>query len=99
MTAKRPTAKKATTPALSEAIAKNLEATVAVQQVADDLGVVHAVLIKEVAENAGEGDGARAIQRTAVLEQKLNDTAEKMVEVSKALARQHGSLEHLNKAK
>lgn len=83
---------------LADALAKNEEATEAVQQVADELGVVHAVLTQEVAKIVGEGDGAEAVERTAVLEKKLNETAEKMIQVNDALSDQHASLNHLKKA-
>ena len=83
---------------LAEALAKNEEATNAVQAVADELGVVHAVLTQEVAKIAGEGDAAEAVERVAVLENKLTETAEKMTEVNDALSDQHASLKHLQKA-
>jgi hypothetical protein len=84
---------------LAEALAKNEEATNAVQGVADELSVVHAVLTQEVAKIAGEGDVAEAVERTAVLEKKLTETAEKMTEVNDALSDQHASLKHLQKAR
>lgn len=82
---------------LAEALAKNEEATDAVQGVADELGVVHAVLAQEVSEVAG--DSAEAVERTAALEKKLHETAEKMLEVNEVLAEQHASIKHLTKAK
>ena len=83
---------------LAEALVKNEEATNAVQAVADELGVVHTVLTQEVAKIAGEGDVAEAVERTAVLEKKLTETAKKMTEVNDALSDQHASLKHLQKA-
>ena len=83
---------------LAEALAKNTEAEHAVQDVADELGVLHAVLTSQVADIAVDGDDGTAVERTAQLEKKLSDTAEKMVEVNAALAEQHASLAHLAKA-
>jgi hypothetical protein len=87
----------AATHGLAGALAKNAEAADAVQEVADELSVVHAVLSKEVA-NVGDGDAATAVERTAALEQKLTETAEKMAEVNQALAEQQASLKHLSNA-
>lgn len=84
---------------LAKALTKNQEATDAVQEVADELVVVHAVLSQEVEKIAGDGDTNDAVERTAALEKKLTETAEKMLEVNKALAEQHASLEHLHNAK
>ena len=69
------------------------------QDVADELGVVHGVLTKEVASIAAAGEAADAVERTAVLEKKLDETAEKMDEVNRAIEAQHASLIHLSKAR
>lgn len=84
---------------LIKALAKNEEATDAVQEVADELVVVHAVLSQEVEKIAGNSDAADAVKRTAALEKKLTETAEKMLEVKEVLAEQQASLEHLHNAK
>ncbi len=84
---------------LEAALTKNAEAKEAVQDVADELGVVHAVLTQEVAKIAGNGDASTAVQRTAALEKKLAETAQKMDQVNQAIAEQQASLEHLNRAK
>jgi len=83
---------------LSKAIEANIEAAAAVQEAADELGVVHAVLTNQVAEIAAEGDAANAVERTAILEEKLSETAGKMVEVNQALAEQQASIAHLSRA-
>ena len=97
MTANPPDQARAAASTVAQALAKNEEAKDAVQGVADELGVVHAVLSSEVAKVASEGDAATAVQRTAVLEEKLNKTADKMAEVNEALAHQKAALEHLSK--
>ena len=99
MTSIPPDQARARSRSLADALAKNEEAKEPVQNVADELGVVHAVLTSEVAKTAEGGDAATAVERTAVLEKKLNETAEKMAEVNEALADQKASLEHLNKSK
>lgn len=99
MTSNAPDLARASAQGLAEALAKNEEATDAVQEVADELAVVHAVLAQEVEKIAGDGDAADAVERTAALETKLTETAEKMLEVNEALSEQHASLEHLRNAK
>ncbi len=84
--------------AIAEALKKNIEAAAAVEDVADQLGVVHAVLRTRIAESAADGDLEGAVQRTHRLEEKLNETAEKMDEVNQAIEAQHASLTHLSKA-
>jgi hypothetical protein len=88
----------AVTHGLAEALVKNTEAAHAVQDVADELAVTHAVLTQEVAHLA-EGEVGTLAERTARLEKKLSDTAETMVEVNEALAEQHASLAHLSHVK
>lgn len=98
MTSNPPDQARTGSQSLADALAKNEEAKEAVQDVADELGVVHAVLTTEAAKVAEGGDAATAVERTAVLEKKLNETADKMAEVNKALADQNASLEHLRKS-
>ena len=97
MTITKPGAVHLVTDGLAKALEKNLEAADAVQQVADELGVVHAVLTQEVA-NVQTDDASHAVERTAELELKLSETAEKMSEVNAALTEQQASLRHLSKA-
>jgi hypothetical protein len=89
----------ATTGSLAKALKKNQEAAVAVEDVAQELGVVHAVLSAELADVATEGDFASAVARTRTLEGKLSDTVEKMEEVNRALAEQRASIDHLTNIK
>lgn len=84
---------------LADALEKNEDAVDAVREVADELVVVHAVLTQEIAGVGDEGDAAHAVERTASLQKKLTETAEKMLEVNQALAEQQASLKHLKKAK
>lgn len=84
---------------LTHAISKNEEAKGAVQEVADELAVVHAVLTSEVEKIAEGGDAAAAVERTAELQKKLDETADKMAEVNESLAAQNASLEHLSKSR
>lgn len=84
--------------AIADALKKNIEAAAAVEDVADQLGVVHAVLRTKIAEASADADTEAAVDRTHELEQKLNETAEKMDEVNQAIEAQHASLAHLSKA-
>jgi chromosome segregation ATPase len=99
MTEKRENTVPATEISLSKALKKNQEAVGAVEEVADELGVVHAVLSAELADVAAEGDFESVVARTKTLEGKLSDTVEKMEEVNRALAEQRASIEHLSNAK
>jgi chromosome segregation ATPase len=99
MTEKRENTAPATESSLSKALKKNQEAVGAVQEVADELGVVHAVLSAELADVAVEGDFESVVARTKTLEGKLSDTVEQMEEVNRALAEQRASIEHLSNAK
>ena len=77
------------------ALQKNKEAAAAVEDVALELGVVHAVLSTEIAKVDTKVDATdeihTAIDRTEALEAKLSETAEKMDEVNAALAAQRAS--------
>ena len=86
--------------AIADALKKNIEAAAAVEDVADQLGVVHAVLRTKIAESSADADAdtEAAVERTHQLEEKLHETAEKMDEVNQAIEAQHASLAHLTKA-
>lgn len=77
------------TLALAEALEKNQEATQAVQEAADDLAVVHAVLDSSApAAQVLQDDAKKAIAETAKVEQRLTEAAEKLDEVNETLQRQ-----------
>lgn len=74
---------------LAEALEKNQEATQAVQEAADDLAVVHAVLDSSAAAaKTLHEDAKKAIAETAKVEQRLTEAAEKLDEVNETLQRQ-----------
>jgi predicted transcriptional regulator len=98
MTSKQNTAPK-TAASLAKALQKNQQATAAVEEVAEELAVVHSVLTAELKNVAAKGDLDSAVARTKTLEEKLSDTADKMDEVNRAIADQHSSIEHLLNAK
>ena len=56
-----------------------------VQSAADEAGVISTVLAQEVPAEAQVGDVAAAIEQTAVLEQKLADSADALAEVTAEL--------------
>ena len=84
--------------AIADALKKNIEAAAAVEDVADQLGVVHAVLKTRLADVSAHADVDGAVERTQQLEEKLNETADIMAEVNQAMEAQHSSLAHLSKA-
>ena len=78
-------------PALAEALEKNQEAAQAVQEAADDLAVVHAVLDSSKASaEVLHDDAKKAIDETAKVEQRLSEAVEKLEEVNQTLQRQMG---------
>lgn len=84
--------------AIADALKKNIEAAAAVEDVADQLGVVHAVLKTKLADLSTHVDVDGAVERTHELEEKLSETAGIMAEVNQAIEAQHSSLAHLSKA-
>ena len=73
-------------------LARVLEQTETVQgvveQSADELLVIHAVLKQELPENLQTGDVAQALQRTDELEIKISDTAQELAQVNAVLAQE-----------
>jgi hypothetical protein len=76
------------TEELERALRKNKQATKEVQDAADDLAVVHAVLDNEVPKEALPQDVDRAIERAGELEKTLSDSARRLEEVNRALENQ-----------
>ncbi|MBT2326378.1 hypothetical protein J7E62_29090 [Variovorax paradoxus] len=79
------TSENAATAPLEDALAKNVEATEEVKQVADNLAVVHAVLEK-APEGAPVEDIERAVEQAEVLKEQLSTAAEKLDDVNDTLA-------------
>ncbi|QNK67193.1 hypothetical protein [Variovorax sp. PAMC26660] len=75
-------------PDLAKALKENRQATKAVQQAADDLSVVHAVLDSEVPKETLAPDVGEAIERTDQLEKKLNESGKNLEKVNEKLARE-----------
>ena len=73
---------------LDEALTKNKEATKEVARAADDLAVVHAVLDTKIAKGSSEGDVNRAVAETKKVEERLNESAEKLEQVNETLERE-----------
>ena len=73
-------------PTLRVALEKSESARVAIEEISDELGMVHIVLSKEIAGAVALGsDGNSALARTAVLEQKLVEVAARLADLSEAL--------------
>lgn len=75
-------------PDLAKALKENRQATKAIQQAADDLSVVHAVLDSEVPKKTLAPDVDEAIDRTEQLEKKLSESGKSLESVNKRLARE-----------
>jgi chaperonin cofactor prefoldin len=76
------------TEKLDKALRKNKQVTKEVQDAADDLAVVHAVLDTEVPKQTLPEDVDRAIERAGELEKTLSDSAKHLQEVNRALENQ-----------
>ena len=75
-------------PVLPTALERTRAAGVAVEEIADQLGMVRVVLVKEIARSLPPGsDGASALARIGLLESKLLQAAVEMAEVHAALAK------------
>lgn len=73
---------------LAEALTSNKEVAEEVERAADDLSVVHAVLDTKIVTGAMEDDVNRAIAETKRVEERLNETAEKLEQVNETLERE-----------
>lgn len=62
--------------AISDVLSQNVEAAEQIKAAASELEVVHAVLSTKVPAKAAEGDLQSAVERTAEIEQQLNETAQ-----------------------
>lgn len=75
-----------TSESLVDALNKNREATEEVEQVVDDLAVVHAVLDSQVPQAAREEDLGLVIEQAAQLELRLSESVRKLERVNETLA-------------
>ena len=73
---------------LARALEQTETAQRVVEQSADELVIIHAVLKKELPESLQTGEVAHALQRTDELEVKINATAQELAQVNKALAQE-----------
>lgn len=73
---------------LEEALTSNKEVAEEVERAADDLSVVHAVLDTKIVTGATEDDVNRAIAETKRVEERLNESAEKLEQVNETLKRE-----------
>jgi len=72
---------------LAKALKENKEATQAVEEAADDLAVVHAVLDSELPKEAVSSNVDRAVEQTSQLEKQLSASSEKLKTVNESLER------------
>ena len=56
------------------------------EQSADELAVIHAVLAQEIPDHIQTGEVAMALSRTDELETKISDTAQELAHVNEVLA-------------
>ncbi|WPH17617.1 hypothetical protein [Variovorax paradoxus] len=70
---------------LTKALEDNKQATETIQEVAEDLSVVHTVLDSEVPKGTLHPDVGQAIEQTDQLKDKLRSAEEKLKTVNEAL--------------
>jgi hypothetical protein len=75
-------------PTVADALQQNQLAASAVQQAADELAVVHAVLDQSLPADPRSTDVAEAVRQTDRIEQKLQKAADKLERVNEVLERQ-----------
>lgn len=72
-------------PLLMKALHRNEAAKGKIEQTAEELVVINAVLKHELPDEVQTGDVAKALDKTDRLEAKINETAEDLAEVNKTL--------------
>ena len=80
---------------LQQALEQNLAAAHTVQQSADELLVISAVLKQEIPDDVQTGELAQALHKTDALEVKIHDTAQDLAQVNDALAQEIAEREAL----
>lgn len=73
---------------LARALEQNEAAHYSVEQSADELLVIHAVLKQEIPDHVQKGEVAQALQKTDELETKINDAAHELAQVNEVLAQE-----------
>lgn len=73
------------TPSIKNALDQSHRATDQVEEVAQDLALVHAVLDKQVPPDARDGDLGHVVNQTRELEKQLSDSVELLQEANKVL--------------
>ena len=73
---------------LARALEQNEAAQDSVEQSADELLVIHAVLKQAIPDHVQMGEVAQALQKTDELETKINDTALELAQVNEVLAQE-----------
>jgi len=85
MSARRATATPHEGTPTKDAVQTNKQVAEEVKAAADDLIVVHAVLDKELAEDARSGEVDQAVAQTAKIEERLSKSAKALDEVNRKL--------------
>ena len=75
----------------SEAVKENIE------QSAQELVVINAVLKQEISDHAQTGELAHALERTDAIEERLHESADDLAEVNRALEQEIGERAELER--
>ena len=84
------TATSADTPALDRAREKNEAVKENVEQSAQELMVINAVLKQEISDHAQTGELAQALEKTDAIEERLHESADELAEVNQVLEQEIG---------
>lgn len=92
-----PSPPKAVEPSVNDAIAdalvKHKQVAEEIKEVAEELGVVHAVLDTQIPGDVNHADVGEAVARTDALEKRLNDSAKVLEDATEALAQEVKALQ------
>ena len=85
------------TPALDRAREKNEAVKENVEQSAQELVVINAVLKQEISDHAQTGELAQALERTDAIEERLHESADDLAHVNQALEQEIGERAELER--
>ena len=82
---------------LDRALGKNEAVQESVEQSAQELLVINAVLKQEIPRHAQSGEVAQALQQSDALEERMQDSADELAEVNQALEQEIGERAELER--
>ena len=87
------TAEISSADAIADALEKHKQVAEEIKEVAEELGVVHAVLDTQIPGDAHHADVDQAVARTDALEKRLNESAKVLEDATEALEQEVKALQ------